>query len=45
MIAQILDVIPTDSMKTQATDLINKCGKKGNTTDNSQIILCMNYAG
>jgi hypothetical protein len=33
MIAPILDAIPTDSLKTQAADLINKCGKKGNTRD------------
>jgi hypothetical protein len=33
MVAQILDVIPTDSLKTQAVNLINKCEKKGNTRD------------
>jgi hypothetical protein len=33
MIAQFLDVIPIDSLKTQAADLINKCENKGNTMD------------
>ncbi|XP_023725688.1 uncharacterized protein LOC111874422 isoform X2 [Cryptotermes secundus] len=28
MVAQFLDVIPTDSLKTQAAGLINKCEKK-----------------
>jgi hypothetical protein len=31
MITQIMEMIRTESLKTKAAELMNKCGKKGNT--------------